>query len=33
MNRGLSNKLAADFPNTVPAVRPKVEKHMILDPQ
>ena len=33
MNRGLSNKLAAYFPNTVPAVRPKVEKHMILDPQ
>lgn len=33
MNRGLSNKLAAEFPNTVPAVRPKVEKHIIPSPQ
>jgi hypothetical protein len=33
MNRGLSNKLVAEFPNTVPAVRPKVEKHIIPNPQ
>lgn len=32
MNRGLSNKLTAEFPNTIRAVRPKVEKHIIPDP-
>lgn len=33
MNRGLSNKLVAEFPNTVPAGRPKVENPIIPDPQ
>lgn len=32
MNRGLSNKLTAEFPNTVPAGRSKVENPIIPDP-
>ena len=33
MNRGLSNKVTTEFPNTVPTVRPKIENQTILDPQ
>lgn len=33
MNLGLSAVLKAAFPNTIPAPRPKVDKHTIKDPQ
>jgi hypothetical protein len=32
MNRGLSNKLTAEFSKTVPVERPKVENRIIPDP-